>query len=224
MQLKKNPRDAQYEDLRDEPADDRSLDRDDPRTLGERVNRNRPSDFGGDDDRATEKRGESIIDAHSTFDGRFETEQDMRVMGTISGEVICRGLFTVEQDATARSRVEAHDAVVRGRLEGDIVCSGRLLLANTAVISGTMKAATLVVEEGANVSGNVETTVAPLARVTPVVSSRGGSAAAADAEPASTPSRAEKDSAPAASTGRNGRAAPSFAFVPSDERARSAER
>jgi cytoskeletal protein CcmA (bactofilin family) len=172
MQLKKNPRDAQYDDLREEPGEERSLDIDDRDAPGERITRSRTSDFP--DNRGSSRNGESIIDAHSTFDGRFETEQDMRVMGTISGEVVCRGQFTVEQDATARSKVEAHDAVIRGRLEGDIVCSGRLLLANTAVISGTMKAATLVVEEGANVSGNVETTVAPLARVTPVAGSRSG--------------------------------------------------
>jgi len=221
MQLKKNPRDAQYDDLRDETGDERSLDIDDRDTGDDRITRNRTSDF-------TENRsntrapggGESVIDAHSTFDGRFETEQDMRVLGTISGEIVCRGQFTVEQDATARSKVEAHDAVIRGRLEGDIVCSGRLLLANTAVISGTMKAATLVVEEGANVAGNVETTVAPLARVTPVQPSRQGATDAA----ASPAARTEKDAAPAAASAtRTGRATPSFAFVPSDER-RSAER
>ncbi len=220
MQLKKNPRDAQYDDLRDETGDERSLDIDDRDTGDDRITRNRTSDFTENRSNTRPSSGESVIDAHSTFDGRFETEQDMRVLGTISGEVICRGQFTVEQDATARSKVEAHDAVIRGRLEGDIVCSGRLLLANTAVISGTMKAATLVVEEGANVAGNVETTVAPLARVTPVSSSRTG---ASDAAPAPA-ARTEKDAAPAAAAAtRTGRATPSFAFVPSDER-RSAER
>jgi cytoskeletal protein CcmA (bactofilin family) len=224
MQLKKNPRDAQYDDLRDETGDERPLDIEDRDTTEDRITRNRTSDFS--DNRANTRGGggESIIDAHSTFDGRFETEQDMRVMGTISGEVVCRGQFTVEQDATARSKVEAHDAVIRGRLEGDIVCSGRLLLANTGIISGTMKAATLVVEEGANVSGNVETTVAPLARVTPVASSsRGTPPGSGDSSSGASP-RTEKESAPAASTTRSGRQAPSFAFVPSDERARSAER
>lgn len=219
MQLKKNPRDAQYDDLRDETGDERSLDIDDRDTGDDRITRNRTSDFTENRSNTRPSAGESIIDAHSTFDGRFETEQDMRVLGTISGEVVCRGQFTVEQDATARSKVEAHDAVIRGRLEGDIVCSGRLLLANTAVISGTMKAATLVVEEGANVSGNVETTVAPVARVTPVSSSR-----TPTPEPSSgAAARTEKDAAASTSPARPGRSAPSFAFVPSDER-RSAER
>lgn len=219
MQLKKNPRDAQYDDLRDESGDERSLDIDERDTADDRITRNRTSDFTDNRSNTRATAGESIIDAHSTFDGRFETEQDMRVLGTISGEVICRGLFTVEQDATARSKVEAHDAVIRGRLEGDIVCSGRLLLANTAVISGTMKAATLVVEEGANVAGNVETTVSPIARVTPVSSSRPASTEQAP----STAARTEKEAAPATTPARSGRPAPSFAFVPSDER-RSAER
>ena len=78
--------------------------------------------------------------------------------GTISGEVICRGLFTVEREANARVRVQARDAHIQGRFEGDVVCTGRLLLSATAHVTGTMKAAVLVVEEGATVSGNVDTT------------------------------------------------------------------
>lgn len=103
-------------------------------------------------------RSESVIDQYSSFDGRFETEHDLRVEGTISGEIICRGLFTVKKDATARVRVQTRDAHILGRVEGDIVCSGKLLLAATAHVTGTLKAAILVVEEGATVSGTVETT------------------------------------------------------------------
>ncbi len=102
-------------------------------------------------------RSESVIDQHSSFDGRFETEHDLRVEGTISGEVNCRGLFTVNKDATARVRVQTRDAHILGRLEGDVVCSGKLFLASTAHVTGTMKAAILVVEEGAAVSGTMET-------------------------------------------------------------------
>lgn len=158
----------------------------------------------GDRTQQQPTRSESVIDRHSSFDGRFETEQDLKVEGTISGEVICRGQFTVEREATARSRVQARDAHIHGRFEGDIVCTGKLLLAATAHVTGTFKAAVLVVEEGATVSGTVDTTqqtAAPARATAP--------AAAAEAAPArepSTVSRARRD-------------LPSFAIVASDERA-----
>src|SRR5205814_3332075 len=100
---------------------------------------------------------ESVVDAHSSFDGRYETDKDLRVEGTISGEIICGGMFTVEREASARARIQTREAQIRGRLEGDIVCSGKLLLSSTAVVTGTMKAGALVVEEGATVSGSVDT-------------------------------------------------------------------
>jgi cytoskeletal protein CcmA (bactofilin family) len=102
-------------------------------------------------------RGESVVDAHSTFDGRYETEHDLRIEGTVSGELVCRGLLTVERDASVKAKIEAQDAHIRGRIEGEIVCSGRLELASTAIASGTLRAGTLVVQEGASVNGTVET-------------------------------------------------------------------
>lgn len=166
-------------------------------------------DDGGDKTQAV-TRSESVIDRHSSFDGRFETEHDLRVEGSVTGEVICRGLLTVEREAIARTKVQARDAHIHGRLEGDVVCSGRLLLSATAHVTGTFKAAVLVVEEGATVSGSVDTTqqnAAP-ARVAPALAASAppaDEAAAAVREPA-TVTRARRD-------------LPSFAIVASDERA-----
>lgn len=157
-----------------------------------------------------QRREESLVDGHSSFDGRYETDKDLRVEGTISGEVICGGVFTVEREASARARIQTREAQIRGRLEGDIVCSGRLLLAATAVVTGTMKAGSLVVEEGATVSGSVDTSNAiaePAARVAPATASRGPGA------PAAASDIVTRD---AVRSGR--RDVPSFALVSSDER------
>ncbi|MGH2633273.1 MAG: bactofilin family protein [Tepidiformaceae bacterium] len=168
---------------------------------------------------------ESLIDAHSNFDGKYETDQDLRVQGSISGEVVCRGVFTVDQEATARARIQTRDALIRGRVEGDIVCSGRLLLASTSIVTGTLKSATLIVEEGATLTGNVETAAG-------VGTPRASGAAAPATVPAAetrrnpTPLDERRNAAEAVAAGngngngngRNGRQAPNFAFVPADDR------
>lgn len=142
-------------------------------------------------------RTQSVIDRHSSFDGQFETEHDLKIEGTVSGEVTCRGLFSVEREATAKARVQARDAHIQGRFEGDIVCSGKLLLAATAHVTGTFKAAVLVVEEGATVSGTVDTTNSA-------------------ARPASS---ASKNGDRETGSSKSRRDLPSFAIVASDERA-----
>lgn len=216
MQLKKNTRDPGYAGSEAEPADPNYASTDayytDPAPS---ATRSRTADSL--EARATVARGQSVVDAHSTFDGRYETDQDLRVEGTISGEVVCRGELTVERDATVNAQIEARDATLRGRVDGQVTCTGRLLLTGTSVVTGTFKAATLVVEEGASLRGTVETSqegATPVGRVT---------RSAPQAEPVAAEEAPAKEAVPVASlpvrNGRGSREVPSFALVSSDERA-----
>ncbi len=218
MQIKKNPRAAQYSgNQRYEPptfgveATDTMADSQRPEPFASRTVQRPgagiPSVDGEEHITEQPVRSESVIDRHSTFDGRFETEHDMRVEGTISGEIICRGLFTVEREATARAKVQARDAHIQGRLEGDVVCGGKLVLSATAHVTGTLKAALLVIEEGATVSGTVDTTQT-------ATTARAASSAASKSSAA-----AEESGREPTTVSRNRRDLPSFAIVASDERA-----
>lgn len=207
MQIKKPVRDAQfpgaarYESSPYSPETREQRDEHMPDAFQVRHARNGEAPVTDTPETPATPRGESVIDRHSSFDGQFETEHDMRVEGTISGEVICRGLFTVEREANARVRVQARDAHIQGRFEGDVVCTGRLLLSATAHVTGTMKAAVLVVEEGATVSGTVDTTQSAATRPIPAPAKNG-----------------EREPAAAKQTRRD---LPSFAIVTSDDRAAS---
>jgi cytoskeletal protein CcmA (bactofilin family) len=227
MQLKKNPRDPQYADATDKFEDDSATN---PETFEMPTDQNlrtrtRTPEMDADAAStparvASSGRTESLVDAHSNFDGRYETEHDLRIQGTISGEIVCSGLLTVDQEATARAKIQTRDAHIRGRVEGDIICSGKLLLAATSIVSGTLKAATLVVEEGATLVGSVETSASPApsrSTATPAAPA-GRQVASLDEERQGR--RATEPVAAAATTPprSNGRQAPSFAFVPSDDR------
>lgn len=169
-------------------------------------------------------RAESVIDAQSTFEGRFVAEGDLRIEGTVSGELVCRGLLTIERDAEAKAKVEARDARILGRLDGEVTCTGKLELAPTAIVKGTLRSAVLVVHEGAALSGNIETkqmaTARPEIRAVPAKDEKEES----EAESA-TESRASAASAETP-TARNGRprAVPSFALSPSDTERPTRER
>jgi cytoskeletal protein CcmA (bactofilin family) len=226
VQLKKSPRDVRYPDsvtryetesFGVEQADDYGEFQ--PEPIARRPARPGAVSPSGDDPSAADARSESLVDRHSSFDGRYETDHDLRVEGSISGEVLCRGILTIEREASARARIQARDAQIRGRLEGDIVCSGRLLLAATAVVTGTIKATTLVVEEGASLSGTVDTTqksAMPEPSRPPGVPAAGGP----------TAEQAVAAREPVAAVGpRNGRReVPSFAIVSSEERSASERR
>ncbi len=218
MQIKKNPRDATYPDTvtryeRERvPADHESFGEPVPDVSYGRgvASRTAAAPSRPDEPRAEAPiRSESLIDRHSSFDGRFETEQDLRIEGAISGEVVCRGTLTLEKDASARARIQAREAVVKGRLEGDILCSSRLTIAATAVVTGTVRAPILVVEEGASISGNVDTTQKAADIVTRPGARAAEPVAGDTSHPATRPARRE---------------APSFALVSSDTEPVAAER
>ena len=230
MQLKKNPRDSQYPQPRAEYQEEPLMDEateNSQTSEAQSVTRapRRPEFEGGVASRPiASDRAASVVDAHSSFDGRYETDQDLRIEGRIGGEVVCRGLLTIEQEATARAKIQAHDAVVRGRIEGDIVCTGRLLLTSTAVVTGTMVAGALVVEEGATLSGKVETASAASTTRLPAEMPMPLAASPAPSTPASrvtqlNPERAaDATTSTIASPRATRREVPSFALVSSDDR------
>lgn len=154
---------------------------------------------------------ESTVDAHSSFDGRYETDHDLRVFGKVSGEIVCRGQLTIERDATAKAKIEAREVIARGRIEGEVTCSGKLVVEASAVVTGKVRTATLVVHEGGSLGGTIETTTAaPTA----------ASAAAPKAtkrEPAAAAEELGDEMAAPARAART-RDLPSFALVSSDER------
>jgi cytoskeletal protein CcmA (bactofilin family) len=177
--------------------------------------RSMPEPGGGSNVVTREARSQSVIDAQSSFDGKFESGQDLLVLGSINGEVLCRGVLTIERDATAKAKIETRDAQIRGRLEGDLVCSGRCVISSTANVNGTVKAAALVVEEGATIRGSIETI------------SMGALESAQSV--ARVPARKVVNEAPPAEDASNGGAAantrwtgrrevPTFALVSSEER------
>jgi cytoskeletal protein CcmA (bactofilin family) len=177
-------------------------------------------------------RVESVVDASSTFDGHYTAEQDLRIQGTVSGEITCRGLLTIEQNASARARIDARDAEVFGTVDGDITCSGRLRLASTAVLTGTVRTRTLIVEEGASITGSIETNFtgdasSPPARKRPrSVDEKPAETAKASAASATKDEAADTDDDDDASSSGNGtgrssrprtRDLPSFALVSSED-------
>jgi cytoskeletal protein CcmA (bactofilin family) len=164
-------------------------------------------------------KGESLIDAQSSFEGRFESAQDLLILGAAGGEIVCRGTLTIERDASVKAKIEARDAVVRGRIEGDIVCTGRLVLTATANVTGTVKAASLAVEEGAVISGNVQAasdgTLSPaIPEVTAPRTTISRKAVSESAEVEEPIPSAGNGSASTRWTGR--REVPTFALVSSD--------
>ena len=98
----------------------------------------------------------SLIDRHSSLDGTYRSNRDLRIEGEVKGNIECRGTLHVAQGARVDAQVEAENIVVAGELSGEINCRGRLQLMPTGRLRGRVSTQTLVINEGAVYEGQLE--------------------------------------------------------------------
>ncbi len=97
----------------------------------------------------------SLIDRHSTVEGTFNTDRDLRIEGVLRGTVKCQGLLYVAEGADIDATVEASSIAVAGQLRGTVTCRGKLQLMPSGRVFATVVTESLVINEGAILEGEL---------------------------------------------------------------------
>jgi cytoskeletal protein CcmA (bactofilin family) len=91
--------------------------------------------------------------------GSIKFHQDLSVDGKIEGEITSpNGILIVGQNAELRGEIKTKSVTVYGRVHGNITVDERCELKANAQLHGDLKAARLVIEEGATFVGKSEVT------------------------------------------------------------------
>jgi cytoskeletal protein CcmA (bactofilin family) len=96
-----------------------------------------------------------VLGPRDSLAGKLMTEGDVRVQGTVEGELTAAGDITIEDKATVKANVEGRNVSVRGDVEGDLLVKDRLLLAGSGSVQGNVRVRRLAIEDGATLNGNV---------------------------------------------------------------------
>jgi len=96
----------------------------------------------------------SLIAKGTTIEGKFRSSDNVRVDGTIKGEVFCDKRLIVGATGWIEGTINTQEATVRGHIKGNLIVQGVLRLESTAKIEGTILAKILEVEEGAQYEGD----------------------------------------------------------------------
>jgi cytoskeletal protein CcmA (bactofilin family) len=99
---------------------------------------------------------ESLISAGLTIEGKIQGSGHVRIAGQFNGDVQVEGNLTIEPGAKLTGQVRANTVVVGGELEGNIDAASRVELLETGILSGDLKAASLIVAAGSRMRGRVE--------------------------------------------------------------------
>jgi cytoskeletal protein CcmA (bactofilin family) len=108
-----------------------------------------------------------FIGDKTTIKGQVSGKQDLVVEGRIEGHIGLESLLTVEEKGSVEADVEATTVVLRGEVRGPVTALRSLTVGASARVAGKLKAPSIVIEDGAHFSGEIEMDVELPAGVTP---------------------------------------------------------
>ncbi len=80
----------------------------------------------------------------------------VRIDGIMRGELSSTETVTVGPNGGVEGDITAADVVIGGKVTGRVICQGKVILEETAVLSGDLRTVRLVVVEGAIFNGMSE--------------------------------------------------------------------
>lgn len=93
------------------------------------------------------------LTAGSKFIGTVITDNDIRVDGTIEGDVKCAGKIVVGEKGCVVGTITCQNAEIMGRVEGKIEAVQSLVMSATCHVHGEIQTQTLTVEPNAIFNG-----------------------------------------------------------------------
>ncbi len=97
----------------------------------------------------------ALVGKGSTFVGRLEVPGSLRIDGAVRGSIVCGGTVITGRTSRLESDISSESAVICGHVEGDITALGTVRLVSGSIVTGTIVAARIEMEEGALLHGRM---------------------------------------------------------------------
>lgn len=96
----------------------------------------------------------NALTAGSKIVGTIVTDTDIRIDGTVEGDLQCAGKVVIGEKGSLKGTIVCRNAEILGRIEGKITVSDTLALRATANLKGEAVTKILIVEPNAVFNGN----------------------------------------------------------------------
>ncbi|MGH2569547.1 MAG: bactofilin family protein [Bacteroidota bacterium] len=97
----------------------------------------------------------NMIAAGTTVEGKIRTQGSVRVDGKVVGEISASEAVAVGHSGEVEGNVTAKNVTVGGKVRGSLNIAEKAVLEGKAVVRGDLRAARLVIDEGALFDGKV---------------------------------------------------------------------
>ena len=103
----------------------------------------------------TSQRGGITLGPNDRLIGELHIDGDVRLAGTVQGEIHATGDVEVDDAAKVNASLAGGDINIRGHVSGPVTARKRLVVAKSGSLTGDVRVARLVIQDGATFSGNV---------------------------------------------------------------------
>ena len=105
-----------------------------------------------------EHSGKDVLSSDVEIKGSIKFQKELLIDGKVEGEINSDGVLTIGENADIRGEVKTKSITVYGKVHGNITVAERCELKSKCTLQGDLKAARLVIEEGATFIGKSEVT------------------------------------------------------------------
>lgn len=98
----------------------------------------------------------NLVGEGTVFEGTVRAQSDVRASGRIIGTLEVEGKTMIAEEGAVEGEIIATNAEIAGQVQGEIHIEERLVLKSTARVDGKIETDRLVVEEGAQFTGECE--------------------------------------------------------------------
>ncbi|HVI83515.1 MAG TPA: polymer-forming cytoskeletal protein [Chthoniobacterales bacterium] len=103
-----------------------------------------------------EHSGKDVLSSDVEIKGTIKFQKELLIDGKVEGEINSDGVLTVGENADIRAEIKTKSITIYGKVQGNISVSERCELKSKCTLQGDLKAARLVIEEGATFIGKSE--------------------------------------------------------------------
>lgn len=100
----------------------------------------------------------NLIGVGTTVDGKIRTQGSLRIDGKLTGEVHAAENLAIGVTGEVEGAMNGRNVTVGGKVKGNITAVDKLVLEGKAAVRGDVKAAKLVIDEGAMFDGRISMT------------------------------------------------------------------
>ena len=103
-----------------------------------------------------EHSGKDVLSSDVEIKGTIKFQKELLIDGKVEGDINSDGALTVGENADIRAEIKTKAITIYGKVQGNVTVSERCELKSKCTLQGDLKAARLIIEEGATFIGKSE--------------------------------------------------------------------